>query len=155
VALESRRAPSRRAGDRTSARKQIALLERLRKSTKGRGTAFAATKCNAHVIAQTVARVRAQVRSCEVSGGQRGTGAGFLRVLRFPLPILIISTAPQSPSCIIWGWYNRPGNGRRTKWTQSHPTPRNKRNYIKRRGSANVNLLVLVMVNLMMTWVEW
>jgi hypothetical protein len=33
-------------------------------------------------------RVRAQVRSCGVCG-QSGTGAGFLRVLRFPLPILI------------------------------------------------------------------
>jgi hypothetical protein len=26
---------------------------------------------------------------------------------------------------IIWGWYNRPNSGRRTKWTQSHTTPRN------------------------------
>jgi hypothetical protein len=25
---------------------------------------------------------------------------------------------------IIRGWYNRPVSGRRTKWTQSHPTPR-------------------------------
>jgi hypothetical protein len=33
---------------------------------------------------------------------------GFLRVLRFPLPIFIAPTAPQSPSSIIWGWYNRP-----------------------------------------------
>jgi hypothetical protein len=22
---------------------------------------------------------------------------------------------------IIWGWYNRPNSGRRTKWTQSQP----------------------------------
>jgi hypothetical protein len=35
-------------------------------------------------------------------------GAGFLRVLRFPLPIFIPPIAPQSPSSIIWGWYNRP-----------------------------------------------
>jgi hypothetical protein len=34
--------------------------------------------------------------------------AGFIRVLRFSLPILIPLTAPQSPSSIIWGWYNRP-----------------------------------------------
>jgi hypothetical protein len=40
------------------------------------------------------ARVRSQVRSCGISGGQSGTGAGFLRVLRFPLPILIPPTAP-------------------------------------------------------------
>jgi hypothetical protein len=26
---------------------------------------------------------------------------------------------------VIWGWYSMPISGRRTKWTQSHPTPRN------------------------------
>jgi hypothetical protein len=41
------------------------------------------------------ARVRSQVRSC---GGQSGTGAGFLRVLRFPLPIYFPPTAPHSSS---------------------------------------------------------
>jgi hypothetical protein len=45
------------------------------------------------------------VRFC---GGQSGAGAGFLRVLRFPLPIFIPPIAPQSPSSIIWGLYNRP-----------------------------------------------
>jgi hypothetical protein len=53
------------------------------------------------------ARARSQVRSCGICGGQSSTGAGFLRVLRFPLPILIPPTAPQSSS-IIRGWYNRP-----------------------------------------------
>jgi hypothetical protein len=47
------------------------------------------------------ARVRSQLRSCEIYGGQSGTGAGFLRVLRFPLPILIPPTAPHSSSSII------------------------------------------------------
>jgi hypothetical protein len=28
---------------------------------------------------------------------------------------------------IIRRWYSRPISGRRTKWTQSHPTPRNKK----------------------------
>jgi hypothetical protein len=37
-----------------------------------------------------------------------GTGAGFLQVLRFPLPIFIPPISPQSPSSIIWGLYNRP-----------------------------------------------
>jgi hypothetical protein len=37
-----------------------------------------------------------------------GVGAGFLRVLRFPLPILIPPISPQSPSPITRGWYNRP-----------------------------------------------
>jgi hypothetical protein len=39
-------------------------------------------------------RVRSQVRSCGIFGGQSGTEAGFLRVLRFHLPILIPPTAP-------------------------------------------------------------
>jgi hypothetical protein len=44
------------------------------------------------------AQFRAQVRSCGICGGQSGTGAGFLLVLRFPLPILIPPTAPHSSS---------------------------------------------------------
>jgi hypothetical protein len=44
------------------------------------------------------AQVRAQIRSCGICGRQSDTGAGFLRVLRFPLPILIPPTAPQSSS---------------------------------------------------------
>jgi hypothetical protein len=40
------------------------------------------------------ARVRSQVRSCGICGGQSGIGAGFLRVIRFPLPILIPPTDP-------------------------------------------------------------
>jgi hypothetical protein len=46
-------------------------------------------------------------------------------LLRFPLPIIISPTGPHSSSSIIRGWYNRPINGRRTKWTQCDPTPRN------------------------------
>jgi hypothetical protein len=34
------------------------------------------------------ARVRAQVRSCAICGGQCGNGPGFLRLLLFPLPIV-------------------------------------------------------------------
>jgi hypothetical protein len=44
------------------------------------------------------ARVRAQIRSCGICGGQRGTGAALLRVLRFPLSILIPPTDPHSSS---------------------------------------------------------
>jgi hypothetical protein len=39
------------------------------------------------------------------------------------LPFLFPPSAPHSSSSIIWSWYNRPVSGRRTKWTQSHPTP--------------------------------
>jgi hypothetical protein len=53
-------------------------------------------------------RVWARVRSCGICCGQSGIGAGFLRVLRFPLPIRIPPIVSQSPSPIIWGWYNRP-----------------------------------------------
>jgi hypothetical protein len=70
-------------------------------------------------------RVRAQVSSCGICDAQSGTAAGFLRVLRFPVPILIPPTAPHPSSSIIRGWYNTPISGRSTKWTQSHPTPRN------------------------------
>jgi hypothetical protein len=39
-----------------------------------------------------------------------GAGAGFLRELRFPLPIYIPSASPQSSSLSITrGWHNRPG----------------------------------------------
>jgi hypothetical protein len=39
--------------------------------------------------------IRSQVRLCGIFGGPIGIGAGFLRVLRLPLPILISPTAPH------------------------------------------------------------
>jgi hypothetical protein len=54
-------------------------------------------------LAQAVSRwlptaaVRVRVRAaCGVCGGQSGTGAGFLRVLWFPLPIIIPQISPPS-----------------------------------------------------------
>jgi hypothetical protein len=73
-------------------------------------------------LSTSAARARVQVKSCGICGGQSDTVAGFLRVLRFPLPILIPPTAPRSS--LILGWYNRPVSSRRTEWTQCHPTPR-------------------------------
>jgi hypothetical protein len=49
-------------------------------------------------LPNAAARVRAQVRSCGICGGQSGTGGRYFRVLRFPLPILIPPTAPHSSS---------------------------------------------------------
>jgi hypothetical protein len=86
-------------------------------------------------IAQAISRrcptAAARVRSCGISGGKRGIKAGFLRVLRFPLPVLIPLNVPYTS--IIKGWYN---SGRRTKWTQSHLTlPHGtKRKYTKITG---------------------
>jgi hypothetical protein len=42
------------------------------------------------------ARVRSRVWSSGICGGQSGAGAGFLRVLRFSLPIFIPSNSPSS-----------------------------------------------------------
>jgi hypothetical protein len=35
---------------------------------------------------------------------------------------------------IIRGWYNWPISGRRTKWTQSHPTPRKVKKNLRETG---------------------
>jgi hypothetical protein len=49
------------------------------------------------------------------------TGAEFLRVLRFPFPILIPPNAPYSS--VIRGWYNKSISVQCTKWTEFYPTP--------------------------------
>jgi hypothetical protein len=69
----------------------------------GRATAQAVSRW----LPTAAPRVRARVWSRGICGEQSGAGVGFLQVLRFPLPIFIPPTVPQSPSSIIWGWYNR------------------------------------------------
>jgi hypothetical protein len=68
------------------------------------------------------ALVRAQVRT-RICGGQSDSGARFLRVLRFPQPVLIPPTDPHSSS-LVRCWYNRHISGRHTRWTQFHPPPK-------------------------------
>jgi hypothetical protein len=73
-------------------------------------------------------------------GGQSGAGAGFLRVLRFPLPIFIPPIAPKIIFIYHRGLYNRP------KWpqyqrlnylgTKSHPT--NNKKEINKKWCGNV-----------------
>jgi hypothetical protein len=92
--------------------KQIRLKLRL-----GRAIAQAVSR----LLPTAAVRVRSRVWSSGIYGGQSVAGAGFLRVLRVPLPIFIPPIAPQSPSPIIWGWYNRP-EVTAVQGTWSHPT---------------------------------
>jgi hypothetical protein len=59
-------------------------------------------------VPTAASQVRARGRSCGICGGQSGTAAGFLRVLRIPLPIFTPPIVQQSPSSIIWDRYRRP-----------------------------------------------
>jgi hypothetical protein len=68
-----------------------------------------------HWLPTMVAWVCARVWSSGICGGQSGAGAGFLGVLRFPLPIFISPNFPssQSPRAYTIGqkW-------RHAEWTQ-------------------------------------
>jgi hypothetical protein len=69
-------------------------------------------------------RVRAPVKSCGICGGQRGTGIGFLQVLRFSLSSHSTDcsklTIIHHPELV-----QRPNSGRRTNLTQFHSTTGN------------------------------
>jgi hypothetical protein len=58
--------------------------------TLGRATAQAVS----HWLPTAAARVRTRIRTCGICGGQSDTGVGFLRILQFPLPIIIPPIAP-------------------------------------------------------------
>jgi hypothetical protein len=64
------------------------LQSNIRKSLFGRAVAQAVSRW----LPTAAARVRVRA-ACGACGGQSGTGAGFLRVLRFPLTII----PPSSP----------------------------------------------------------
>jgi hypothetical protein len=87
----------------------------LNRPLRGRAIAQAVSRW----LPTAAARVQTRVYSCEICDGQSGAGAGFLRVLRFPLPIFIPPISPQTPSPIIRGWYNGSVSGRTTQ----SPTP--------------------------------
>jgi hypothetical protein len=55
----------------------------------------AVAKAVSRRLPTAAARVRVR-RACGVCGGQSGGGAGFLRVLRFPLPTIIPPVSPSS-----------------------------------------------------------
>jgi hypothetical protein len=109
---------------RTQRFKKFVQIHILLYITSGR----ALVKAVSRLLHTVAARVRTQVSSCGICGAQSDTGAGFLRVLPFPLLIRIPPIALH-PSAFIRGWYSRPGSGRRTERTQSHPTP-TKKTYI-------------------------
>jgi hypothetical protein len=83
-----------------------------------------------HRLPTAEARFRSQLRSYGICDGKCVTGAGFSRVLLFPLPV-IPPIAPHSSLSIILGWYSRPYSDRRRKCTQSNPTPSNRRKYVR------------------------
>jgi hypothetical protein len=68
------------------------------------------------------APVRARFKTCRICGGHSGTAAGFLRVLRFPLP-LIDPLIAQLSSPFIPGWCNRAINGSGNSGLGCTPAP--------------------------------
>jgi hypothetical protein len=82
----------------------------------GRATAQAVSR----PLHTAATRIRSQVRSWGICGGQRSTESGFHRVLRFLLPPLISPNALYS----VRRRSNSPTGGWSTKWTQSYPTLR-------------------------------
>jgi hypothetical protein len=70
------------------------MVNILRSTCVGRALAQAVSRR----LPTAAARARAQVRSCGICGGQSGSAAAFLLVLRFPVPILIPPDAPHSSS---------------------------------------------------------
>jgi hypothetical protein len=54
------------------------------------------------------ARVRARIWSSGICGEKVALGQVLSEYFGFPCQIRIPPIAPQSPSSIVWGWYNRP-----------------------------------------------
>jgi hypothetical protein len=69
------------------------------------GISHAVTQEVSRLLLIEVSRVQSQSSLCEIRGGLSRTAAGFVRVLRFPLSILVAPNAPFL-SAIISGCYN-------------------------------------------------
>jgi hypothetical protein len=93
------------------------------------------------------ALVRARVRSCGICGGQNGTGAEFLLVLGFPLPIIPPTAPHSSSSIIIRGWCNMPISGLSNSGFGFTPPHRKKSSQsefrTRRKGVIRFNILNL------------
>jgi hypothetical protein len=70
----------------------ILMFASLYDTSKDRAIAQAVSRW----LPTAAAQVRAKVSSCGICGGQSGTGAGFLRILRFHLSSFFPPTAPYS-----------------------------------------------------------
>jgi hypothetical protein len=81
---------------RNTKRNCLIILSTLVSRRLGRAIAQAVSRW----LATAAARVRSRVWSSGICGGQSSAGAGFIRVLPFPLPVLIPPTAPHWSSII-------------------------------------------------------
>jgi hypothetical protein len=78
-----------------------------------------ASRLHSNRFPTVAVRGPSHIWSCGISVERSGTRAGFLRVLHFPLPILIPSTA--SYSSVIRDWCSGPNSGLHPKLFQSPP----------------------------------
>jgi hypothetical protein len=106
---------------------EVGHLPSFTAEIKARISAYFRPSNSSHSYSPTSERtalVRSQVGSYGICDGESDIRAGFLRVFRFPLLILIPPTAQHSSSSsssssLIRGWYNKIICGLLIKWTIS------------------------------------
>jgi hypothetical protein len=72
-------------------------ISQCSKSEVNRGLWRGVAQAISHWLPTAIVRVQGRVMLCRICDRQSGSGAGFLQVLRFPLPV-IPPTAPHSSS---------------------------------------------------------
>jgi hypothetical protein len=155
IYLRSKSSPQHPVMKHLSLRSFLTLRYQVCTQTTGKIIVFV-DRAVAQVVSRwlptSAAHVWAQVRSCAICGERNDTGASLLRELRFPLPILIPPTALRLSSSIIRGWYNKPIRSRRSKWTQSNPTPRN-----LKKNSLCISIFTFLNIRKegKRSWIEW